>query len=126
MTKRMVTIGAAVLVLALMLASAWCQDEMIVVANDGFVNPQRPQALFAHEEHNDAAEIDDCTECHHVYEDGQKIEDESSEDMRCADCHDLERDGNTPSLLQAFHGNCKGCHAERKAGPIMCGECHAW
>ncbi len=124
MTKRIAIIGAAVLVSVLMLVSAYCQDDMTVVANDGFINPQRPEALFVHEDHNAAAEVDDCSVCHHVYEDGVKLEGESSEDMRCADCHGLERDGDTPSLMQAFHLNCKGCHEERKAGPIMCGECH--
>jgi hypothetical protein len=27
--------------------------------------------------------------------------------------------------MKAFHLNCKGCHQERKKGPVMCGECHA-
>ena len=124
MAKRIVIIWATMLVLVLMLVSAYCQDDMTVVASDGFISPQRPEALFAHDDHNADAEIEECNECHHVYEDGVKLEYESSEDMRCADCHGLERDGNTPALLNAYHLNCKGCHQARKAGPIMCGECH--
>lgn len=105
--------------------TAFSQDEMQFVDNGDFDNPQRPVALFAHDEHNEMAELEDCAECHHLYEDGQLVEDESSEDQYCADCHGLEPDGSTPSLLQAFHTNCKGCHLERNAGPIMCGECHS-
>jgi hypothetical protein len=26
--------------------------------------------------------------------------------------------------MKAFHMNCKGCHIDRKEGPITCGECH--
>ncbi len=106
------------------LFTAFSQDEMLFVDNGDFEKPQRPVALFAHDEHNEMAEIEDCAECHHLYENGQLVEDESSEDQYCADCHGLKPDGSVPSLLQAFHTNCKGCHLERNAGPIMCGECH--
>jgi hypothetical protein len=27
-------------------------------------------------------------------------------------------------LRKAFHFNCKGCHQNKKQGPVMCGECH--
>lgn len=107
------------------LFTAFSQDEMLFVDNGDFEKPQRPVALFSHDEHNEMAEIEDCAECHHLYEDGQLVEDESSEDQYCADCHSLKPKGSVPSLLQAFHTNCKGCHLERSAGPIMCGECHA-
>jgi hypothetical protein len=56
--------------------------------------------------------IEDCNECHHVYEDGEKLEDESSEDSSCSECHEEKGSG------------CKGCHHENKKGPIMCGQCH--
>ena len=68
--------------------------------------------------------IEACDECHHVYENGTKLADESSEDQMCSDCHELESEDDKPSLLKAFHLNCKGCHKENKNGPIMCGECH--
>jgi hypothetical protein len=32
--------------------------------------------------------------------------------------------GDNPSLRRAFHLNCKGCHLEKGAGPIMCAQCH--
>jgi hypothetical protein len=95
------------------------------VDNDVFLDPRRPPSVFPHEEHNEAAEIYECNVCHHVYEDGKKLEFESSEDMRCADCHPLESgEGDPPALMKAFHMNCKGCHEQQNLGPIMCGQCH--
>lgn len=109
---------------AFALTPAWSQDDMTVVDNSDFINPQRPPSIFEHDLHNENAMIDDCAVCHHVYEDGELVEDESSEDQRCSECHDLEASGDQPSLMQAFHANCKGCHEEAESGPILCGECH--
>ena len=102
----------------------WSQEEMTVVDNSVFDNPQRPPAIFDHEAHNEKAEIYDCAVCHHVYEDGELVADESSEDQRCSDCHGLKATDDQPALIKAFHANCKGCHQEQGRGPIMCGECH--
>jgi len=124
MNKGIITLLAIFLVFILMFASAHSQDEIIQVNNDVFLNPQRPATVFRHEEHNEAAEIEDCTQCHHLYEDGNLVEGESSEDMRCADCHEEVQAEKVPSLMQAFHLNCKGCHQEKNSGPVMCGECH--
>jgi hypothetical protein len=101
------------------------QEDMRTVPNDVFMAPQRPPAVFVHDEHNTAAGIDECNRCHHVYRDGQLVEDESSEDYRCSDCHaETDTDDGMPALMDAFHGNCKQCHLEKGKGPIMCGECH--
>ena len=123
---KTVTQIALALVVGILLAitSAWSQDDMTIVDNAAFDNPQRTPSVFAHDEHNEAAGIDDCAECHHVYEDGKRLEDESSEDQSCSECHDLNGSGDEPSLIKAFHMNCKGCHQAQKKGPIMCGECH--
>ena len=85
----------AVLMTSLVICgSAYSQEEMVVVSSDVFEDPQRPAAVFRHDEHNEAAEIEECNECHHVYdEDGKLVEDESSEDQRCADCHELKTSG---------------------------------
>lgn len=101
-----------------------CQEDMVSVDRTVFENPQRAASVFNHEAHNENAEIEDCAVCHHVYEEGELVEDESSEDQMCSDCHGLEAVGGQPGLRRAFHLNCKGCHLERKSGPIMCGECH--
>ena len=103
---------------------AFSQEDMQVVDNEGFSKKQRPPAVFRHDEHNEKSEIEDCSECHHIYENGEKLEDESSEDQSCADCHDEKDDSNKPALRKAFHTNCKGCHLSKKQGPVMCGKCH--
>ena len=100
------------------------QEDMTVVDNSDFSNPQRPPSVFKHDAHNEAAEIEACNVCHHVYEDGKLLEDESSEDQRCSDCHEINPGGGQPSLRKAFHMNCKGCHRDLKQGPVMCGKCH--
>ena len=104
--------------------SPWAQEEIDLLQASGLEGNQRSAVVFLHDEHNDAAQIDECNECHHVYEDGQKLEDESSEDQQCADCHELESSGDMPGLREAFHLNCKGCHLQQKKGPVMCGQCH--
>lgn len=124
MGKSIVYIFTSAIVSVFMLASAYSQEDMTVVDNSVFDNPQRVPSLFKHDEHNEAAGVEDCSECHHVYKDGKKVEDESSEDSSCSDCHGNEASGNTPALMKAFHSNCKGCHLESGKGPIMCGECH--
>ncbi len=110
--------------IALASSPAWSQDDMTVVDNAAFGNPQRTPSVFVHDEHNETAGIDECNVCHHVYEDGQLVEDESSEDQSCSECHDLKGSDDQPSLIKAFHTNCKGCHQEQEKGPILCGECH--
>ena len=105
-------------------AVAWAQEDMVTVEPDAFNNPQRTASVFRHDEHNEAAAIEDCAVCHHLYENGKLVEDGSSEDQRCSDCHQLEAQGRQLGLMRAFHTNCKGCHLEKNAGPVMCGECH--
>ena len=124
MKRYSLWIGLVVFAILVLIATAYSQEDMVVVDNDVFENPQRPPAVFEHEAHNEAAEIEECNLCHHIYEDGKLVEDESSEDQRCSDCHGLEDEGSQPGLMKAYHLNCKGCHQEKKMGPVMCGECH--
>ena len=106
-------------------ASAHCQEDMRFINADAFENPRRPPTVFNHDEHNEMAEIEECYECHHVYdEDGKLVEDESSEDQNCAECHELEASGRKLALMKAFHANCKGCHQDKGKGAVMCGQCH--
>jgi cytochrome c553 len=76
--------------IVLAITPAWSQEDMTVVDNTAFDNPQRTPSVFVHDEHNETAGIDDCAACHHVYADGQLVEDESSEDQSCSECHSLE------------------------------------
>ncbi len=124
MTKHLKLILMTLALFGIFLIPAFSQEDMQVVDNEGFSKKQRPPAVFRHDEHNEKAEIEDCIECHHIYEKGEKLEDESSEDQSCADCHDEQSAGKTLGLRKAFHTNCKGCHLAKNQGPVMCGKCH--
>jgi hypothetical protein len=124
MNPRAVVVWALVFLGSLWMVDAWSQENMKAVSPEGFTNPRRPAAVFPHDAHNDKAGIENCSQCHHVYQDGKLVEDESSEDRGCADCHGVEDAGRQPGLMKAFHLNCKGCHQQQKKGPVMCGECH--
>ena len=80
--------------------------------------------MFKHDAHNEAAEIDECARCHHVYEDGKLVEDEDSVGTPCSDCHTLAAQGGQPGLMSAYHKQCKGCHEAEGKGPMACGQCH--
>ena len=124
MKKRIASILIAPLLVGIFFLPVFSQEDMQVIDAVGFAVKQRPPVVFQHDEHNELAEIEDCSECHHVYEDGKKLEDESSEDQSCSECHEENSSGEQPGLRKAFHMNCKGCHLENKKGPIMCGQCH--
>jgi len=124
MIKHLKLILLAAALVGIILLPAFSQEDMEVLDDGGFSKNQRPPAIFRHDEHNEKAEIEDCNECHHVYEEGKKLEDESSEDQICSECHDEKGSGNMPGLRKAFQPNCKGCHLEQNKGPIMCGTCH--
>ena len=109
----------------LVIVSGFSQEGMVSIDESFFKKPQRPPAVFKHDEHNALAGIEACHECHHVYDDdGKLVEDESSEDQSCAECHQLQASEGKPALMKAFHANCKGCHMVKKKGPVMCGRCH--
>ena len=125
MKKSAFFIFASMMVTLVIFVSAYSQEDLLIINSDDFDSPQRPAAVFRHDEHNEAAEIEECNECHHVYDDdGKLVEDESSEDQRCSDCHELKASGRQLALMKAFHTNCKGCHLKKKNGPVMCGQCH--
>jgi hypothetical protein len=102
----------------------FAQEDVTVVEDSAFQDKTRPPVPFLHDTHNEAAEIDECNVCHHVYEDGKRLEYETSEDMECSECHTLAADDNPIALINIYHLNCKGCHQKKKAGPVMCSECH--
>ena len=124
MRNRSFAVLSIVIISFLLVLPAFSQEDMEVVDGQGFSKQQRPAAVFRHDEHNELAELEDCNECHHVYEDGKKMEDESSEDLSCSECHEENSSGEQPGLRKAFHMNCKGCHFNNQKGPVMCGQCH--
>ena len=124
MRHRFLFIPAVLAVCCIFPLTAYVQEDMTIIDNGIFENPKRPPAVFKHDEHNELAAIEECSVCHHLYEDGKLLEDESSEDQSCADCHEMQDVGRKPGLMKAFHTSCKSCHRQKKKGPLMCGQCH--
>lgn len=124
--KQILTITGLLAVMLIFCTAVYSQDDIVRMDNTTFDNPQRTAAVFDHDIHNEAAELeDDCALCHHVFENGALLEDESSEDSACGDCHGLKpASDNAVSLRKAFHSRCRSCHFELKQGPVLCGECH--
>ena len=127
MKKNILIIGFILLVLGIA-SQVFCQDEEseeVRMDTSAFETLQRPAALFDHDTHNETAELEDCAVCHHVWEDGKLVEDESSEDSPCSECHSLSPTAdNAMSLSNAFHTQCRSCHIETGKGPLLCGQCH--
>ncbi len=107
----------------LFVAAGFATDYIETVADSGFEKKTRPKVAFFHDDHNDKAGIDDCTVCHHIYENGEKTED-MSVGMECSECHLSATDAAVPDLIRVYHLQCGGCHMAQKAGPMTCGECH--
>ena len=120
-----------ILVLILSVFGTWTMvwgqgdEEEVRMDTSAYETLRRPAALFDHDTHNEAAELEDCAICHHVWEDGTLVEDESSEDSPCSECHGLvPGPENSMSLSNAFHTQCRSCHITTGKGPLLCGECH--
>lgn len=114
---------AVALAAMLWLPAAFSQDDIVQLRSAAFGAHKRPPAVFVHDAHNEKAGLEDsCATCHHVYEKGVLVPDDDSIGTPCADCHAV--DAPQMPLRQAFHGQCKGCHETRAAGPVACGQCH--
>lgn len=123
------TMLAALAAVALAAAPLWLppamsQEDMKEVLAPAFEKHTRPAAMFAHDEHNEKAKLDDCAACHHGKDkDGRQTLEETSEGEPCSDCHAVSASPGTP-LMRAYHRQCIGCHQTSSAGPTHCGGCH--
>jgi len=104
--------------------SAFCQENSGFVSDPAFHGRIRPPVRFLHDDHNEAAGITDCAVCHHVYEDGKKVEGDMSAGMACSECHVSEKNDTGMDLIRIYHLQCRSCHIREKAGPVTCGQCH--
>lgn len=107
----------------LTVVSGVSQEDVHWVRDSAFGVRQRPPVVFNHEEHNEMAGTEDCAICHHegFDEDGTPLEGDPA--TECSECH-MTGGKDKMDLMRIYHLNCKGCHEERKAGPVQCGECH--
>jgi len=101
------------------------QDEFLEINSDEFNVHTRSLVVFPHMVHEESM---DCMVCHHDYdEDGENI---GGDGGYCSDCHTENAEENPIPLMEAFHIQCKQCHAEEikenknKNIPQMCGQCH--
>lgn len=106
------------------------QPETVLIDNSiSFQSKQRSAVPFNHGLHMETIE---CLSCHHRYENGKNVLDESelekevTKDVKCVSCHNQKTKTN---LKEAFHHQCMGCHMNfrktgRNSGPELCGHCH--
>ena len=104
--------------------------ETIVIDGKNYKKDIKGPVTFHHAKHNSDYGLA-CTECHHVYVDGENVWKEGDNVDTCDKCHDpLKSDGNVKKLMLAFHNNCKDCHKKaakeegKKAPYKKCDECH--
>ena len=125
MVKHACLTACVLLLGVLAVAQAFTQPEMKSINDEAFQDKQRPPVQFEHDMHNAKAELYDCSQCHHLYENGRLIEDAMSVDRECSDCHSPSRGSSSDvELMDAYHRQCIGCHSKQKKGPLACGECH--
>lgn len=113
-----------VLILACMIygSGLYAQPENIEFGGENTRGP----VDFPHELHFDVA---DCSDCHHMVEDGEVVpneDPEEGEDSQCGTCHN---DDAKIKKREAFHYQCIRCHdkfrmTKEPTGPTLCGECH--
>ena len=125
MKGKCITVVLGGVIAAMMISILSAQPEKITLENvEAYKKKRRPPVHFPHEVHmaGDLA----CTDCHHRYENGKNILDESeleegTPNIQCRACHTTQSRVN---LRRAFHRQCIGCHRREKRGPRLCGECH--
>jgi hypothetical protein len=68
------------------------------------------------------AGLDGCASCHDF-----APADPAHAPAACASCHDAPVEELVPTRMEAFHGQCMGCHEQIGAGPFgegACNQCH--
>jgi len=100
------------------------QENITKLAPEAFGTRQRPPALFAHDKHNEKAQIGECVVCHHGGKNGVIDRVASTEGTPCAECHRVKPADKTTGLTRAYHKQCIDCHRAKGKGPLACGQCH--
>jgi len=83
-----------------------------------------------HARHVTATGPEACGECHHVYDKALgKLVPGKGKEEGCVACHSARDRGKVPSLRNASHTACVGCHlksvaAGKTSGPVLCVRCH--
>ena len=78
--------------------------------------------LFDHKEHTSEDGYGlECTDCHHMWEEGEAKPD------ACGECHEVDSE-DPINRLDAFHIQCIGCHEDDGTAPAEeeCDKCHVF
>lgn len=103
--------------------------DVITIENQGYTSDKKGPVIFSHLKHNTEYGVS-CTQCHHVYKEGENLWKEGDKADKCVVCHDpVEEKDKAAKLQTAFHKNCKDCHADvnkegKEAPSTKCGGCH--
>lgn len=94
-------------------------DRILIVHDEIFGKLERPGVVFDHGKHSKAFQKEGCKTCHPVTEGRYLFFEYPFKITR----------KNKESIMNSFHEKCIQCHQRRisqnkKAGPIICGECH--
>ena len=95
----------------------WCKDSFtqeetyVMDHQEIFTEMKRPPVHFPHTLHEEALYEEGCGVCHHIFDEQKgRLSYEEGEEQECASCHGLKKEAAKPSLREAFHKNCTGCH----------------
>lgn len=107
----------------------WAQPDTMMLKSSSFSKRERAPVSFPHNRHMEGGLS--CKECHHRYDQGKNVLDETELEegapgIRCQECHGSKV---RLDLKTAFHRQCLDCHRTnkkegKKTGPLFCGECH--
>ena len=122
MIRVLCSLGVCLMVCCAQVAPVMSQDTMTSIDQEAFSSNTQPPAVFVHNEHNAQAGLTDCGVCHHVYEDGQRVQGALSVGQECSSCH--EPGDQSLRLKYAYHTLCISCHLDRDKGAVTCKECH--
>ena len=120
MAMKYIKVLLVVLVVGAFIPLAHSQDDSMVLDHKDIGKHQRPLVKFDHKLHSENKL--DCSRCHHDFD--AYLNNRGTEGQTCDSCHKKRAEGDMPSLKEAFHFQCKGCHEAMKTGPVACGECH--
>ena len=128
----LVALGTVVAWVNAFSAQPQAPDEM-VIHSQAWAERKYEDTKLSHKKHATDFQIS-CTDCHHVYQNGQNVWKEGDAAQKCEVCHTVIKTGkalkDAPpeeqklSLYNAFHNNCVNCHKEKAKGPAKCLECH--
>ena len=122
MIRVPLSLGVCLMVGCILAAPTMSQDTMTSIQEEAFEKKTQPPAVFVHDEHNARAGLADCGVCHHVFEDGQRVQGALSVGQECSSCH---RPGDHSLRLKyAYHTLCISCHLEQDKGALTCKGCH--